>query len=266
MKRKLRKAALLLAGLAPFGVSGLAQASSAELVLHLFRTVSCVGVVDNEAVLTAEAPSLPGPGQSITITGPDGQQFSLTVGANGDTLQSWEILDPARLDTAPVEFALVETRDDSNMFHYGDTGALKDTELSGPGGPLASVKLCYGSVQDNLYVGDCDELARNGETLNGTEVACPDDEARMIISLDVTPGLDPDDRPDFNRRFCSCNLGRLPTCDPDLSRSETDDNDACTNNPDGRNERPPMSIEGVENPGSYLCFTIGGSRVCYGHF
>ena len=186
---------------------------------------------------------------------------------DGKSIAHWEAQSVAGGPPQPVDFVMVEIADDANLFHYGDMGAISDRNLPAPRDhEVTNIKFCYGLARDPMYMGDCDELASRGETLNGTAVSCPDDEARMIVSLDVTPGLDPDDRPDFNRKFCSCNLGRLPTCDPDLSRSETDDNDACTNNPDGRNERPPMAIEGVENPGSYLCFTIGGNRVCYGHF
>lgn len=34
----------------------------------------------------------------------------------------------------------------------------------------------------------------------------------------------------------------------------------------GVNERVPWRVEGVENPDSYICYTIDGVRTCYGHF
>jgi len=36
--------------------------------------------------------------------------------------------------------------------------------------------------------------------------------------------------------------------------------------PVGVNERVPFEIEGVENPDSYICYTIDAVRTCYGHF
>jgi hypothetical protein len=36
--------------------------------------------------------------------------------------------------------------------------------------------------------------------------------------------------------------------------------------PDGVNDRVPFHIEGVENPDSYICYTIDGVRTCYGHY
>jgi hypothetical protein len=36
--------------------------------------------------------------------------------------------------------------------------------------------------------------------------------------------------------------------------------------PTGVNERVPFSIQGVENPDSYICYTWGGTRYCYGHY
>ena len=36
--------------------------------------------------------------------------------------------------------------------------------------------------------------------------------------------------------------------------------------PVGVNERLPFQIMGVENPDSYVCYDIGGTRYCYGHY
>ena len=36
--------------------------------------------------------------------------------------------------------------------------------------------------------------------------------------------------------------------------------------PTGVNENVPFVIQGVENPDSYICYTIGGTRYCYGHY
>lgn len=36
--------------------------------------------------------------------------------------------------------------------------------------------------------------------------------------------------------------------------------------PTGVNENVPFVIQGVENPDSYICYTSGGTRYCYGHY
>ena len=36
--------------------------------------------------------------------------------------------------------------------------------------------------------------------------------------------------------------------------------------PDGVNDRVPFVIQGVENPDSYVCYVVGGTRYCYGHY
>ncbi len=78
---------------------------------------------------------------------------------------------------------------------------------------------------------------------------------------------------DENGEFTTTNTGSTASADnTDLTvagRSclEYVAGDAVYENvPAGVNERVPFSIQGVENPDSYICYVWGGRRYCYGHY
>jgi len=265
------------AAVAALALAQTAFATSSEIVSDVKGHPDCKALSNNDAILQAEDLRPPSNGGTGRAIGPDKQVFTYTIDALGDVLD-WETSETGK----PVNFTVLESRKKhhrkvARVFHFGLDGGFADTAEEARG-TIKAVRFCYGlsrpSPPDMINLGDCDELMKKHGSLNGTEVACPSrGQERAVISLDITPPAHPDDRKDFTVQFCTCNFvdpetrsTRLPQCDPELSRDENDQNDACTNNVDGTNTRVPVLIQGVENPSSYICFTSGGRRVCYGHF
>lgn len=257
-----------------------AFATSSEIVSEVKGHPDCEDLSNNDAIIEAVDYDPPSRGGTASVEGPDGQVFTYSVDASGELLD-WE----TSASEKPVNFTVLggverrkhKRRKVSQVFHFGVDGVFSDTEEEIEG-KLKVVRFCYGLMRpeppDMINLGDCEELMRKQGKLNGSEIVCPaKGEERALISLDITPPAHPDDRKDFTVQFCTCNFqdpdtgsSRLPQCDPALSRDPDDENNACTNNPDGTNTRVPVLIQGVENPSSYICFTSGGRRVCYGHF
>jgi hypothetical protein len=90
-----------------------------------------------------------------------------------------------------------------------------------------------------------------GTSTNGSQ----DSGQRLIIVLDPQA---PNFGASAEGAFCTCNTDFVE-CDPDASVGELN---ACQN-PNGVNERVPLDIQGVEDPDSYICRTLGGRRVCF---
>ena len=246
-----------------------AQATSSDVVLNLEGNPTCSSLADNSTIMEARDGDLIGP-----VAGPDGQVFSFSAANN---VLGWSTAGPL-----PVNFVILKSKGNAGarVFHFGAAGVLSDSNEEATG-TLSSVSFCYGltgtAQQDPIYLGDCEDLdpmSMNDE-LDETGIVCPDEmiageKQRMLISLDITPvdqnGPDPiNQRPNFRLQFCTCNVdsGKLKQCDPELPRGTAG---ACTNNPVGINTRVPILIQGVENPSSYICYTIGGRRTCYGEF
>ena len=187
----------------------------------------------------------------------------------------------------------------ARVFHFGATetspGAITDEDEEATGTRMAAVSFCYGLTQgladpeppsSFTQIPNCDDLASQigapGD-LFGVGIVCPDniDRELLLINMDLNAdnfGFDAD-----TIRACTCNTS-LPPCNPDLpvvpsgsqdpnlpdsqrSCLEASFNDSNGDGfPDGVNTRVPLQIEGVENPDSYVCYVIGGTRYCYGHF
>lgn len=192
----------------------------------------------------------------------------------------------------------------ARVFHFGttdeDKGATSDTDEAGVGTNLSSISFCYGLTtgingpsqsEDIADLPSCDSLDSNGDGVSDlftTGITCPTmgpdggpPEEQVIINLALN-------KPNFGFegsstvRACTCNV-TLPACnpeldvvtevqDPSLSSSERSCLEAVPGEfnangvAKGVNERVPFSIEGVENPDSYVCYVIGGRRYCYGHY
>jgi hypothetical protein len=154
---------------------------------------------------------------------------------------------------------------------------------------LSELPACedLGVVPDNNNGG----VSNDPADLYDAGIICPASGEQLIINLGLNLphfGFDAD-----NIRACTCNvenqdgsgdLAGLPQCNPDLEAYDLATNGAqnaeswlgrsCMEygGPDGAtvpagvNERVPFLIQGVENPDSYVCYTIGGTRYCYGHY
>ena len=259
-----------------------ARATSTDVVLNLEGNPTCSSLGDNAAIMEARDNS-PTAGVN-TATGPDGQEITYTLSydssAGVDEVTEWHVT-AGPFDNINYTILKAKGNAGAKVFHFGAAGVPLDLDEDS-NGSLSAVSFCYGLTGDTqppaldmVNLGPCEDLVNAGEGLDGTGIACPIDssgnpdgtEQRMIISLDISKTRT---EPDFAVQFCTCNLldangseTRLPVCDPDLSRGEQG---ACTNNPEGINTRVPIVIQGVENPHSYICYTIGGRRTCYGSF
>jgi len=256
------------------------QATSSTVVLNLEGNPTCDSLGDNSSILAARDND---PQEGVNeVSGPriDGmtQTIQYTIDTSGALLMSWDILNQDEF-VNPINYVILKAQgsNGARVFHFGGIGAgeVSDTDEEATGN-IAAVSFCYGLTEGPLDepplagIPDCGELdiANNlGGTLIG---ACPTDSSgnpdpdqeRLLISLDLNAD-------NFDIQSCTCNVpGGLPSCDPDVPVDEpgacivTDPNDIL----EGVNERVPVMIQGVETPNSYICYTIGGDRFCFGDF
>lgn len=203
----------------------------------------------------------------------------------------------------PINYTILKAQGGQNgarVFHFGTSakvpGAITDSDEEGPGGRMAAVSFCYGLTSgfnqpdppSVVNLPNCDDLSQTPTGISDlytTGIDCPETgEQQLIINLALN-----EDNFGFNFdtntvRACTCNVD-LPPCNPDLpavpkgtqdentpaderSCMEYDVNSDANNDgyPDGVNTRVPLQIMGVENPDSYICYVIGGTRYCYGHY
>ena len=150
------------------------------------------------------------------------------------------------------------------------TADLYTTGITCPTDPNAEEQLIinmglnlpqFGFDKDNIRACTCN-VAENG-TPTGLKACNPDLSAQRV---------------DSNGNYVN-ELGQFvdqngnvivdPITADDLSQDERTclEYSADTNGiPTGVNENVPFVIQGVENPDSYVCYTIGGTRYCYGHY
>jgi hypothetical protein len=183
----------------------------------------------------------------------------------------------------PVNYTILKSQGNAGakVFHFGGVGQgeVKD-ENEDANGTITTVSFCYGlAVGFNVVepepepIPDCQTLVNNGD-LDGTILdSCPtpttvDPGKRLLISLDL-------DADNFNVTSCTCNVpDGLPVCNPELRVDEIpaagEPGPCIVTSPldpdEGVNEFVPVIIQGVETPNSYICYTIGGTRKCYGDF
>ena len=237
--------------------SNQAFATQTDIVLNLKGNPTCNSLAIN-SILEVKDSNPPLVGSKI-VMGPDGQKITYTVGANGATITNWRISSPptsSRL-LRPVNFVILKAKEHAEasehagarVFHFGSVGVTSDDTEQGTG-RLAQVSFCYGLSQPNSQplalcsaVGGLDEPG----------ITCPANvtEARVLISLD--PGS-----PNWNVKLCTCNT-TFAKCDPNLPAGQTG---ACPN-PTGTLATVPIHIEGVQDPASLICTTIGGQRLCF---
>lgn len=252
-----------------------------------------------QAVETISMATTAGGTQDLTyevITNDDGD----------DEVKVWTIdgiTDANQDQINPINYVILKSqggKTGARVFHFGateaDKGATSDTNEVGAGSKLASISFCYGLTQGinpppepPLELADlpnCDDLSQTPtgtSDLFTTGIDCPDGgEQQLIINMALN---DPNFGFNFtndNVRACTCNV-TLPACNPDLpafdisngpQTATSADERSCMEyggttsdgTPSGVNERVPFAIQGVENPDSYICYTIGGKRYCYGHY
>lgn len=283
MRSNIHRIAPVLGPVLLLALSGPSQATSTDVVLNLEGNPTCSSLGDNSAVLEYRDGSPAS--KTIVLNTSDGgtQTLAYTLGSDSSgnaQILHWEISSLTGTAGNPINYVILKSQGGSGarVFHYGaagpGAGAIVDNELSATGARLAAVSFCYGLTtglpggpEPVAAIPDCADFTdQNGEVvLDDTVIGrCPTDinETRLLISLDL-------EKPNFDVQSCTCNIpGGLPVCDPELAVDEpgacisTDPNDPMQ----GINERVPILIQGVEAPNSYICYTIGGRRVCYGEF
>jgi len=271
------------AAIVAIGLSSQAYASSTDVVLNLEGNPTCSSLGDNDAIIEARDNN-PQVGVTNTAVGPDGQEVTYEIRFDPDEgvqeVESWRVTNAPFFDNINYTILKARGKAGAKVYHFGAAGVPEDFDEDS-NGEITAVSFCYGLTgdakppsKDMVNLGPCSGLTN----LDGSTIACPVDNSgnpdagqqRMLISLDITNTRTAND---FNAQFCTCNLldpnndeNTLPECDPELSQDETRGGlKACTEE-DRFNARVPIVIQGVENPHSYICFTSGGRRVCYGSF
>ena len=231
-----------------------AFATQTDVVLNLEGNPSCSSLAINSILEIKD--TTPPPSGFRTVTGPDGQKITYEVVANGTAI-TWQITPPPPpLLMKPVNLVILKALGSlgSRVFHFGSAGVTSDDTEQGTG-RLAQVSFCYGLSQ---LAGTPQQLASCPQpllgTLDETGITCPAvTEARVLISLD--PGS-----PHWNVKMCTCNA-TFTKCDPNAPRLQPN---ACPNpSSDAKLTTVPIHIEGVQDPGSLVCTTIGGQRLCF---
>ena len=246
--------------------SNQAFATQTDIVLNLKGNPTCNSLAIN-SILEVKDSNPPLVGSKI-VMGPDGQKITYTVGANGATITTWRISSPptSSLLLRPVNFVILKAKGHAEakehaeasehagarVFHFGSAGVTSDDTEQGTG-RLAQVSFCYGLSQlaaTPQPIASCSSLALG---LDETGITCPaiGTKARVLISLD--PGS-----PHWNVKLCTCNT-TFTKCDPNAPAGQTN---ACPN-PTGTLATVPIHIEGVQDPHSLVCTTIGGQRLCF---
>lgn len=247
-----------------------AFATQTDVVLNLEGNPTCNSLATN-SILEIKDTAPPYVGSKI-VMGPDGQKITYTVGANGTTITAWQISSPptSSLLLRPVNFVILKAKRHAGakehdgarehagekehagarVFHFGSAGVTSDDTEQGTG-RLAQVSFCYGLSQPTPQpLARCSDLAQVGG-LDETAISCPYNvtEERVLISLD--PGS-----ANWNVKLCTCNAN-FAKCDPNVAAGQTG---AC---PTGKLATVPIHIEGVQDPASLICTTIGGQRLCF---
>lgn len=240
------------AGIA-LGLSKDVTATSTDVVLDVEGNPTCESLGSNHDIISIKDTRPPKPGRSTTVTGPDGQQIHYTVGSDGKSVAEWEIVSDQ--DIKPVNYTILKGYKGARAFHFGAAGVTMDTDEPSRGW-LKAVSFCYGLSGDSqppemTQLPDCEELSYDGG-LAGTGIHCPTYGQRVLLSFDPNEA-------NFATELCTCNV-KFEECDPNVAAGELN---ACPSG--GINERVPVNIQGVEDPNSYICTTIGGFRRCFTH-
>lgn len=231
-----------------------AFATQTDVVLNLEGNPTCSSLAINSILeIKDTAPPLVG---TKIVTGPDGQKITYTVGVSGTTITTWQITSPPTSSSLlkPVNLAILKAQGSAGarVFHFGSAGVTSD-DTEQAAGRLAQVSFCYGLSQ---LVGAPQPLALCSALAGGldeTGITCPANvtEARVLISLD--PGS-----ANWNVKLCTCNT-TFTKCDPNAPVGQA----AACPDPTGALATVPIHIEGVQDPASLICTTIGGQRLCF---
>lgn len=231
-------------------------ATQTDVVLNLEGNPTCSSLAIN-TILDVKDTAPPLVGTKI-LTGPDGQKISYTVGGSGTAITTWQVISPPTSSPLlrPVNLVILKAQGaaGARVFHFGSVGVTSDVNEQGTG-RLAQVSFCYGLSQlagTQQPLANCSDLLAGGG-LDETGISCPIDstQARVLISLD--PGST-----NWNVKLCTCNT-TFTKCDPNAPAGQTG---ACPN-PTGTLATVPIHIEGVQDPASLVCTTIGAQRLCF---
>jgi len=243
MKRLFCKSAALAL---VFAWTPAAFATSAETVLDIDGDPSCKALSNNDSVLEAKDPEGHYYHLDGTAAGPDGQVFSYSIDKSGKNL-SWTT-SHAKQDPQTVNFVILSSKGKhwrvSRVFHFGTEGVFLDNDEEARG-TIKTVRFCYGLAPPPAELAECKDVI--------DDFTCPAVGQRLVTIQDP-------ESPDFDTRACTCNT-TFTECDPTLSVGEPN---ACPDSA-GFNERVPVVIQAVEDPNSYVCYTIGGQRRCFRH-
>jgi hypothetical protein len=256
--------AVILACVSTLGVPGHAQASTAKVVYTVEGSPSCNTFSSN----AIQSVSFSGSALGASSVGGDGY-VTFKISDDGTSMDSWEVSE----GNVPVNFVIltgtrVTGKQKSEVYHFGTTGSLADSNVSGPGEALQTVTFCYGLAgpvepPPVEVVFSCEDLAEDGGIDETLIAACPppgseDDDPNRRIIFSVDP-----DAPNGGIQACTCNfLETVTTCDQSLPAGETG---SCLPNPNdvGVGLRwVPWEITGFQNGTGYCYTTLSGGRIC----
>jgi hypothetical protein len=271
-----------------------AQATSSDVVQNLEGNPTCSSLGPNGEILEYRdtGPEI-GPNSAVLPLIDGGTQtVTYTVGIDNDTgnaeVKIWSITNVSLNSVVnPINYTILKAQgnDGSRVFHFGKAGVVFDTEEIARGPQLSAISFCYGltaGVEEPDPVPACEDLTTGVGGLDGTTITCDTTgNERLLINMSLN-----ETNFGFDDKFhaCTCNVadGGLPECNPSLgpvlkgtqddappgarSCMEYDPDELVNGIPVGINTRVPTRIEGVENPDSYICYTIDGVRTCYGHY
>lgn len=251
--------------------AGPVLATSSDVQVSVEGNATCSSLSVN-SVLQAKDTSVPGANRSDSVTGPDGQVFTYTVGPTANTISQWRTSPrsaaadhdehhspPPSVTAKPVNFVILKGAGSAGgrVFYFGH-GAFEDSDETATG-TIAAVSFCYG-----LPVPPPTPIPKPASLPTCDPSLCLDSpdtpiQARIITQFDepTDPALN------WQVKTCACEGATFTECNPDL-RSGTivpaGTAGACTN---ANLQFLPIEVQLGRDPDSYYCRVISGTRRCY---
>jgi hypothetical protein len=242
-------AALIVGGAlaAGHGAAPAAWASDAPVVLDLEGNPTCSSLTVNrisELRVNSIATGI------FTFTSGT-QQIRVTFSGN-TRIDRWEVLNGSDGKIENINFVILKGAGPTGakVYHFGQTGRPFDEDELPPGNTIAQVSFCWG-LQGASTVSNPPACRDLGLGINCTN---PD---KVIFVFDTANAF-------FDLQPCTCGNATLQVCNPDATSGSTTSLPACVKAPpNGNLTEVPTLVEGVKNPGTFFCTTIGGKRTCY---
>lgn len=237
-------AAVIVGGVAlGLGFSPPAQASDAPVVLDLEGNPTCSSLTVNR-ISELRINSI----SSGTFT--SGTQQVKVEFAGTSKIARWDVLPGSDNKLENVNFVIVKGSGSAGarVYHFGQTGRLFDEDEEPPRlASIAQVSFCYG-LQGTSTVSDPPACSSLGINCTGNKVV-------FLFDLGSTF---------FDLQPCTCGAATLTACNPDATAASaaTTTLPACVSSTKVLTEVPTL-VEGVKNPSTYFCTTVGGKRTCY---